>query len=144
MNSTAALLLASQSQGEWPVGSGLYTITEYLLFQIIQIWIYEKRNELKMLNLLAEPFYSGMNSVITTIEQKEHNGESNKERKKGKIVESTIHKDDTYQSTEQITNENQHKNDTTFIPTDKIKPNQELTQWKTVQKKKPSCKEIPT
>ena len=52
----AASLLASQGGG-WPVGSGVYTITEHLLYQIIQLWIYEKAKNAGILDPTAPPFF---------------------------------------------------------------------------------------
>ena len=56
MYGIAASLLVSQGGG-WPIGSSIYTIIEHLLYEIIQLWIYEKSKNAGMLDPNAEPFY---------------------------------------------------------------------------------------
>ena len=56
MYGVAASLLVSQ-WGGWLVGQGVYTITEYLLYQIIQLWIYEKSKNAGILDPNAPPFF---------------------------------------------------------------------------------------
>ena len=56
MYGIAASLLVSQGDG-WPIGPSIYMITEHLLYQIIQLWIYEKSKNAGMLDPNAKPFY---------------------------------------------------------------------------------------
>jgi len=78
MYGIAASLLASQGGG-WPIGPGVYTITEHLLYQIIQLWIYEKSKNAGMLDPNAELFYPQTGhhpSVINNIEKREDTNKS--------------------------------------------------------------------